>query len=103
LFGFLWSHVGWIVSDKYEDTRESYIADFAKFPELRWLNKYHVVPSATLGVALCLIGGWPLFVWGFCMSTVLLWHDTFSECGPDYLITRADKMAVAGSVGLREN
>jgi len=44
LFGFFWSHVGWIVSDKYNDTRTEYIADFAKFPELRWLNKYHMVP-----------------------------------------------------------
>ena len=39
LFGFFWSHVGWIVSDKYNDTRLNYIADFAKFTELRWLNK----------------------------------------------------------------
>ena len=77
-FGFLWSHIGWIISDKYEETRENYIADFSKYPELRWLNKYHVVPTATLGVALWLIGGWPLFVWGFCLSTVLLWHDTFT-------------------------
>jgi stearoyl-CoA desaturase (Delta-9 desaturase) len=78
LFGFLWSHIGWVISDKYEETREHYIADFAKYPELRWLNKHHVVPTATLGVTLWLIGGWPLFVWGFCLSTTLLWHDTFT-------------------------
>jgi stearoyl-CoA desaturase (delta-9 desaturase) len=78
LFGFFWSHVGWIVSDKYNDTRLEYIGDFAKFPELRWLNKYHLVPPVTLAVVLWLIGGWPLFIWGFCLSTVLLWHDTFT-------------------------
>ena len=78
LFGFLWSHVGWIVSDKYNDTRFDYIGDFAKFPELRWLNKYHVIPSATLAIALFLMGGLPLFFWGFCLSTTLLWHDTFT-------------------------
>jgi stearoyl-CoA desaturase (delta-9 desaturase) len=78
LFGFFWSHVGWIISDKYNDTRLEYIGDFAKFPELRWLNKYHLVPPVTLGAALWLIGGWPLFIWGFCLSTVLLWHDTFT-------------------------
>ena len=44
LFGFFWSHVGWIISDKYNDTRTEYIADFAKYPELRWLNKYHLIP-----------------------------------------------------------
>ena len=78
LFGFFWSHVGWIISDKYNDTRTEYIADFAKFPELRWLNKYHLVPPVALAVVLWLIGGWPLFIWGFCLSTVLLWHDTFT-------------------------
>src|SRR6266571_4394805 len=41
LFGFFWSHVGWIISDKYNDTRIEYIADFAKFPELRWHNNHH--------------------------------------------------------------
>jgi stearoyl-CoA desaturase (Delta-9 desaturase) len=78
LFGFFWSHVGWIISDKYNDTRLNYIADFAKFPELRWLDRYHFIPPAALGVALWMIGGWPLFVWGFCLSTTLLWHDTFT-------------------------
>jgi stearoyl-CoA desaturase (delta-9 desaturase) len=78
LFGFFWSHVGWIISDKYNDTRIDYIGDFAKYPELRWLNKYHLVPPVLLGAALVLIGGWPLFVWGFCLSTVMLWHNTFT-------------------------
>lgn len=78
LFGFWWSHIGWILSDRYNDTRYDYIADFAKFPELRWLNKYYLVPPTLLGVAMFLIGGWGLFVWGFCLSTVLLWHGTFT-------------------------
>jgi len=36
------------------------------------------VPPVALAVVLWLIGGWPLFYWGFCLSTVLLWHDTFT-------------------------
>jgi stearoyl-CoA desaturase (Delta-9 desaturase) len=78
LFGFWWSHVGWILSDKYNDTRFNYIGDFAKFPELRWLNKYYLLPPITFAVALYLIGGFGLFAWGFCFSTVLLWHGTFT-------------------------
>ena len=78
LFGFFWSHIGWILSDKYNETRMDYIGDFAKFPELRWLNKYHTVPPAVLGAAVWLIGGWHLFIWAFCLGTVLLWHDTFT-------------------------
>jgi stearoyl-CoA desaturase (delta-9 desaturase) len=78
LFGFFWAHIGWILSNKYNDTRLDYIADFAKFPELRWLNKNHLVPPFVLAAALILIGGWPLFVWGFCLSTVMCWHGTFT-------------------------
>jgi len=65
LFGFWWSHVGWILSDKYNETRFDYIGDFAKYPELRWLNKYNLVPPAVLGVTMYLIGGLP-------------WHGTFT-------------------------
>jgi stearoyl-CoA desaturase (delta-9 desaturase) len=78
LFGFWWSHVGWILSDRYNNTRFDYIGDFAKYPELRWLNRYHLLPPAVLAVVMFLIGGLPLFLWGFCLSTVLLWHATFT-------------------------
>ncbi len=67
-----------MISDKYNETRFDYIGDFAKYPELRWLNKYHMVPPVAPAAAIILIGGWPLFVWGFCLSTVMLWHDTFT-------------------------
>jgi stearoyl-CoA desaturase (delta-9 desaturase) len=77
-FGFWWSHVGWILSDRYNDTRFDYIGDFAKFPELRWLNKYFLGPPAVLAVALFLVGGWGLLAWGFFLSTVFLWHGTFT-------------------------
>jgi len=37
-----------------------------------------LIPPVALAAVLWLIGGWPLFIWGFCLSTVLLWHDTFT-------------------------
>jgi stearoyl-CoA desaturase (delta-9 desaturase) len=76
--GFWWSHVGWILSDRYMETRLDQIQDFAKFPELRWLNRYHLLPGIALGVSIFLIGGWAAFFWGFVLSTVLLWHGTFT-------------------------
>ena len=78
LFGFWWSHVGWILSDQHNATRFDYVGDFAKYPELRWLNKYYLVPVSALGMVMFLIGGRGLFAWGFCLSTVLLWHGTFT-------------------------
>ena len=76
--GFLWSHIGWILSDRYDATRDEMITDFSRFPELRWLNKYHLVPPVLLGVSLFLIGGLPLLIWGYCISTLLLWHSSFT-------------------------
>jgi stearoyl-CoA desaturase (delta-9 desaturase) len=75
--GFWWSHLGWILSDEYDHYDVQRIADFAKYPELRWLNRYHVVPAVLYGAAVYLLGGWPAFVWGFVVSTVLLYHGTF--------------------------
>jgi stearoyl-CoA desaturase (delta-9 desaturase) len=75
--GFWWSHVLWILCRRYGATDESKIKDFAKYPELRWLNKYHLVPPVLLAVALFLAGGMPALLWGFFVSTVLLWHGTF--------------------------
>ena len=65
----------WILRDQAAATGE--IKDFAKYPELRLLNTFHVVPPALLAVLLFLVGGLPALVWGFFVSTVLLWHGTF--------------------------
>jgi stearoyl-CoA desaturase (Delta-9 desaturase) len=78
LRGFWWSHMGWILSKKYNETRYESIKDFARFPELRWLNTYHLVPPVALAVALFFIGGFSMLVWGFFISTTLLWHGTFT-------------------------
>lgn len=75
--GFWWSHVGWILSDEYNEFDPGRIKDFNRFPELRWLNRFHLAPTALYGLAVYLIGGWPAFVWGFCLSTVALYHGTF--------------------------
>ena len=75
--GFWWSHVGWILSDKYKQTDAAGIKDFAKYPELRFINKHDWIAPWTLGVVCFLIGGWSGLVVGFFWSTVLLWHTTF--------------------------
>jgi stearoyl-CoA desaturase (delta-9 desaturase) len=73
--GFLWSHVLWILCGRHAETGE--IKDLSRYPELRFLNRFHLLPPFALGVALFLAGGWPALVWGFFVSTVLLWHGTF--------------------------
>ena len=54
----MWSHVGWILCDRYNGTDFDAIKDFASFPELRFLNKHDWIGPWSLGVACFLIGGW---------------------------------------------
>jgi stearoyl-CoA desaturase (delta-9 desaturase) len=75
--GFWWSHLGWILSDEYNNYDAQRVADFGRFPELRWLNRFHIVPPVVYAVAIFAIGGWGAFVWGFVAATVLLYHGTF--------------------------
>jgi stearoyl-CoA desaturase (Delta-9 desaturase) len=77
--GFWWSHVGWILSEKYDHTDDKHVKDLSRFPELRWLDKWHLVPPTALGVGLFFLGGgWNALLWGLFVSTVLLWHGTFT-------------------------
>ncbi len=85
LQGFMWSHMGWIFSHQYRiDHDDSRVPDLARFPELRFLDRHHVMPVVLYAV-LVFCGGelwsghgglWTL-TWGFAVSTVMLWHGTF--------------------------
>ena len=61
--GFWWSHMGWVLSEQFEDTQWNKIKDFSKYPELRFLNKH----ASTIGmlpiIAFYVIGGWTAVVW----------------------------------------
>jgi len=76
--GFLWAHVGWILTTEHDDTDYDRIADFAKYPEMVWLNEHHLVPGVALGALLFALGGFPALVWGLFIPTVLTWHATFA-------------------------
>lgn len=74
--GFWWSHIGWVLSNAFDETRWELIPDLKKFPELVWLNKYHLAPGLALGGLFYAVGGMPYFVWGWVISTVVLFHGT---------------------------
>jgi stearoyl-CoA desaturase (Delta-9 desaturase) len=76
--GFWWSHVGWILCDRYSDADLGLVRDLTAFPELRFVERYNGVgPWILAGLSLW-IGGWSGLVFGFFGSTVLLWHATFT-------------------------
>lgn len=88
----LWrSHVGWFLARDSQQTEWKLIPNLMKFRELHWLDKYYSVPPALLAGAMFLLGsmleryapglgtsGWQMLVWGFFISTVLLYHGTFT-------------------------
>jgi stearoyl-CoA desaturase (delta-9 desaturase) len=78
--GFWHAHVGWILGPGWNDSNPASVADLAKFPELRFLNRafFEMLPAVALGLALLLLGGVHAFVWGFLVSTVMLWHGSFA-------------------------
>jgi len=89
--GFWWSHAGWFLCNEFDDTRVDLIPDLVRFPELRFLNRWHVLPPFALAGILFLTGaglnryypelgtsGAQMLVWGFCISTVAVYHATFA-------------------------
>lgn len=93
LYGFWYSHIGWIIGPDYKETDFKTIGDYAKYPELVWLNKHYLVPPTALALIVTALGAWvnggsvllmfthhglsTLFV-GFFLSTILAYHGTFS-------------------------
>jgi len=76
--GFWWSHMGWILCDKFKPTPTDKIRDFASYPELVWIDRYYLVPPTLLGAAVFLLWGPSALFIGFFLSTVLLYHGTFA-------------------------
>ena len=75
--GFWWSHTGWILGSRHKRTDYDGIKDFAKYPELRWLNRHDLFVAVAWGFALYFIGGSVAVFWGHFVSLVLVWHATF--------------------------
>lgn len=78
LKGFWYAHLGWVLDPRWEDTEESRVRDLVKFPELVFLNRHPIAPTFMLGVVCYLIGDWEGLLIGHFLSTVLLWHGTFT-------------------------
>ncbi len=75
--GFVYSHVGWLF-DGTEKTDERMIRDLSRYPELVFLNNHWWMPPVALAVVVWLTLGWSGLFVGFFLSTVFVWHATFT-------------------------
>jgi stearoyl-CoA desaturase (Delta-9 desaturase) len=89
--GFAWSHLGWFMSRENFAPRDELVRSLSHFPELRFLDRWDALVPTLLVLLLWISGalaeryapglgtsGGQLVVWGFCVSTVVLYHATFS-------------------------
>ena len=87
--GFWWSHMGWFMSKRHYHYNPERVKDLARYPELVLLDRYDSVMPAFLFVTLFVVGALlnvyapalgtnagQMVVWGFCISTIALFHTT---------------------------
>jgi stearoyl-CoA desaturase (delta-9 desaturase) len=87
--GVLWSHMGWFLTPRAFRTDLRRVPDLARYPELRWLDRYDIAVPVLLAAAMYALGtllawadpalhttGPQMLVWGFFISTVVLFHAT---------------------------
>jgi stearoyl-CoA desaturase (delta-9 desaturase) len=75
--GFIYSHLGWIFSRRHDTFDETAVSDLMRYPEMRWLHAFEIVPAILLAGLCFLIAGWSGLFVGFFWSTVLVYHATF--------------------------
>jgi stearoyl-CoA desaturase (delta-9 desaturase) len=98
LQGFWWSHIGWLTSKANFPTNYKYVAEWARYPELLWLNRFDTVVPILLAVALYILGallerwaphlgtnGMQMVIWGFFVSTTVLLHATVTINSLDHM------------------
>lgn len=90
-FGFLWSHVLWFMSEHNFTTKTKLVRDWMKYPELVFLDRFDTVIPIVFALGTYFLGeflslfapgletsGPQLLVWVFFISTVALYHGTFT-------------------------
>ncbi|MBY0449633.1 MAG: acyl-CoA desaturase [Cyanobacteria bacterium] len=89
--GFWWSHIGWIACAANIPTRYDRIKDLARYPELVFINRFDWLVPLLFALSLVGLGTWlnqsfpslhtnglQILVWGFFVSTAVLFHGTCS-------------------------
>ena len=85
-----WAHIGWVLCRAYGSIQHDRIKDLNKYPELRFIDRFHILPVLSLIGALYALGsglnaaypqlntsGIQLVMWGFFLSTIFVYHVTF--------------------------
>jgi stearoyl-CoA desaturase (delta-9 desaturase) len=75
----LWhAHMGWLFRTRYLAPSEPRPGPFTRFPELVWLHRHPNVPPFALAALTLIALGWPGLFIAYGLSTVLVYHATFT-------------------------
>ncbi len=99
--GFWISHTLWFSKRENSTAQSRKLKDFAAFPELMFIDRFDFVAPFCLGLTLFFFGktlhrfapglhtsGAQMVIWGFFISTILLYHGTFSINSFGHIIGR---------------
>lgn len=83
--------MGWFLTRENFQTDEKMVRDWHRYPELRFLNRFDWIPVVILAIAVFLSGhlveiafpnsgttSWQCFFWAFVVSTIALYHATYT-------------------------
>lgn len=97
--GVLWSHMGWFTARSAYVANLEAVPDLARYPELRFIDRFDTLVPVLFAGLLTLAGfllgtfapslgvtGPQLLVWGFFVSTVALYHGTYTINSLSHLI-----------------
>ncbi len=89
--GFWHSHTAWFLTREHFGTDEKRVRDLLRYPELRFLDRFDIAVPVLFAVGMLVLGGvlertapelgtsaGQMLVWGFFVSTVVLYHATFT-------------------------
>ena len=89
--GFWHSHTAWFLTKEHFPIQEKRVRDLLRYPELRFLDRFDIFVPVLFALGLFLLGGHlertapelgtsagQMLVWGFFISTVALYHATFT-------------------------
>ena len=99
IHGFIWSHVLWFLAERNFPVRKKYVGDLMKFKELVFIDRFDILVPFIFAWSMFGLG-WVLnyffpglgtsagqmVIWGFVISTVLLFHGTFTINSLSHLI-----------------
>ncbi len=76
--GFWYGHIGWLFTRDLMKPDARLVHDLTKYPELVWLDRLWMVPGLMLAAACYACLGWSGLIYGYCLSTALIFQVTFA-------------------------